>query len=170
MLSSFFGRDSPVRPSVDMLLRVYVLLGRIIGLSSNLHLTPDSEEHKAELGALENATQFFSLAAYQDEQRRTITTPFEVTMALWFNVQLCILNILLHHPNPLGFENCMEAVRHTIACLRRASEMHPRALQNPMLAQVIFLCCRFLVIDHASNSRHGSRYVCRISSSYFLPV
>ena len=157
MFSSYFAEGDHVKSSHGLLLRTSVLLGRIVGLYSNLHRPIDSQEHKAEYSTIENATKFFNFAAFRDDERRENRESTEATIMLWANTQLRICEILLCHPDPSKFFQCVEAAKNSAKQFRSMAELCPQALQNPMLPQAIFLCCRCLIIDHGDNPSGRSR-------------
>jgi len=161
--------------SMNHILRVSVLLGRIILFHNNLHLSQNNDHYTAELASLENTVGLlcFNLFTGKEAHSSPDVTLEKMRLYIWFFSLVVVCEILLYHPlQPKGqhnlstppqelgetnFTRIIGLVRHLLTAFKTTAQLSPKALMNPFLLTPLFLCTRFLIMSWREGNDSSGR-------------
>jgi hypothetical protein len=167
-------QDFSSKRSMNHIYRTSVLLGRIMTLHNQPHMSRGNKNFSTEFAKLDNAMSLVCFALSRGSQDSPRMTSAESSRQIWLSTLVQTCNILLYHPltsmdaadmlnlvedagNTCGFERCLGAMRQILGSIKLAARKSPESLVNPFLVTPYFLCCRFLCIswhDHQRQPDH----------------
>ena len=155
------------------IIKVTVILGRIIALHNQLHVSPFADSFDKEATALECALDCLQGLIAQNPNGYKLDNPYRV----WLFILLQTCRTLLHHPldqekqssfraasgkvsGSIGFERCEEASRALFQITRQLQNPTSESLMNPFIVASFFIGASILCISRAcGDSFRGAENV-----------